>query len=36
MRALAAGYNRYLSKPIELGEFIGAVSELSRLELSAT
>jgi PAS domain S-box-containing protein len=36
LRALAAGYNRYLSKPIELGEFIGAVAELSRLELSAT
>jgi PAS domain S-box-containing protein len=36
LRALAAGYNRYLSKPIELGEFIGAVSELTRLELSAT
>jgi len=26
-RALAAGYQRYLSKPVELGEFIAAVAE---------
>jgi CheY-like chemotaxis protein len=26
-RALAAGYQRYLSKPVELGEFISAVAE---------
>ena len=30
-RALAAGYNRYLSKPVELGEFIAAVAELARI-----
>jgi signal transduction histidine kinase/CheY-like chemotaxis protein len=29
-RALAAGYQRYLSKPIELGEFISAVAEASQ------
>jgi PAS domain S-box-containing protein len=33
-RALAAGYQRFLSKPIELGEFISAVAELARLEYS--
>jgi PAS domain S-box-containing protein len=33
-RALAAGYQRYLSKPVELGEFISAVAELARMELS--
>lgn len=33
-RALAAGYQRYLSKPVELGEFIATVAELARLELS--
>jgi CheY-like chemotaxis protein len=33
-RALAAGYQRFLSKPVELGEFIAAVAELARLELS--
>ena len=26
-RALAAGFHRYLSKPVELGEFISAVAE---------
>ena len=26
-RALAAGFQRYLSKPVELGEFIAAVAE---------
>ena len=31
-KALAAGYNRYLSKPVELGEFIAAVAELARGE----
>jgi PAS domain S-box-containing protein len=31
-RALAAGYQRYLSKPVELGEFISAVAELARME----
>jgi PAS domain S-box-containing protein len=36
LRALAAGYNRYLSKPVELGEFISAVAELARVELSKT
>jgi PAS domain S-box-containing protein len=35
-RALAAGYNRYLAKPVELGEFIAAVVELSKMEFSAT
>lgn len=35
-RALAAGYQRYLSKPVELGEFIGAVAELARLEVTKT
>ena len=29
-RALSAGYQRYLSKPIELGEFISAVAEAAR------
>jgi PAS domain S-box-containing protein len=29
-RALAAGYQRYLTKPVELGEFIAAVAEASR------
>jgi PAS domain S-box-containing protein len=33
-RALAAGYQRYLSKPVELGEFIAAVAELARMEYS--
>ena len=33
-RALAAGYQRYLSKPVELGEFISAVAELARMEFS--
>jgi signal transduction histidine kinase/ActR/RegA family two-component response regulator len=33
-RALAAGYQRYLSKPVELGEFISTVAELARMELS--
>jgi PAS domain S-box-containing protein len=33
-RALAAGYQRYLSKPVELGEFIAAVAELARVEYS--
>jgi PAS domain S-box-containing protein len=33
-RALAAGYQRYLSKPVELGEFISTVAELARTELS--
>jgi signal transduction histidine kinase/ActR/RegA family two-component response regulator len=31
-RALAAGYLRYLSKPVELSEFISAVAELARVE----
>jgi CheY-like chemotaxis protein len=35
-RALAAGYQRYLSKPVELGEFISAVAELARIEFSRT
>jgi len=30
-RALAAGYQRYLTKPVELGEFISAVAELARM-----
>ena len=34
-RALAAGYQRYMSKPIELGEFISAVAELARMEFSS-
>jgi signal transduction histidine kinase/CheY-like chemotaxis protein len=29
-RALAAGFKRYLAKPVELGEFINAVAEASR------
>jgi signal transduction histidine kinase/ActR/RegA family two-component response regulator len=29
-KALDAGYHRYLSKPVELGEFISAVAELAR------
>jgi CheY-like chemotaxis protein len=29
-RALAAGYQRYLSKPVELGDFISAVTEASQ------
>ena len=29
-RALAAGYQRYLTKPVELGEFISAVAEAAR------
>lgn len=33
-RALAAGYQRYLAKPVELREFISAVAELARMELS--
>jgi PAS domain S-box-containing protein len=33
-RALAAGYQRYLAKPVELGEFISAIAELARMELS--
>jgi CheY-like chemotaxis protein len=33
-RALAAGYQRFLSKPVELGEFISAVAELARMEYS--
>jgi PAS domain S-box-containing protein len=33
-RALAAGYQRFMSKPVELGEFIAAVAELARLQLS--
>jgi CheY-like chemotaxis protein len=31
LRALDAGYHRYLSKPVELGEFIAAVAELARM-----
>ena len=31
-RALSAGYQRYLSKPIELREFISAVAEAARTE----
>lgn len=33
-RALAAGYQRHLSKPVELGELIGAVAELARPDFS--
>ena len=33
-RALAAGYQRYLAKPVELREFISAIAELARMELS--
>jgi CheY-like chemotaxis protein len=33
-RALAAGFQRYLSKPVELGEFISAVAEAARMEFS--
>ncbi|MEP6818759.1 MAG: PAS domain S-box protein [bacterium] len=33
-RSLAAGYQRHLSKPVELGELIGAVAELARMEFS--
>ena len=29
-RALSAGFQRYLSKPVELGEFISAVAEAAR------
>jgi CheY-like chemotaxis protein len=29
-RALSAGYQRYLSKPVELGEFISAVADAAR------
>ena len=29
-RALAAGFQRYLAKPVELGELISAVSEASQ------
>jgi len=32
-RALAAGYQRHLSKPVDLGELVGAVAELGRAEL---
>ncbi|MEP6742963.1 MAG: ATP-binding protein [bacterium] len=32
-RALSAGYQRYLSKPVELGEFISAVAEASQNHL---
>ena len=35
-RALDAGFHRYLSKPVELGEFISAVAELARMEFSKT
>ncbi|MGH9871522.1 MAG: CHASE domain-containing protein [Pyrinomonadaceae bacterium] len=33
-RALAAGYQRFLAKPVELGEFISAVADLARMEYS--
>jgi PAS domain S-box-containing protein len=33
-RALAAGYQRYLAKPVELGAFISAVAETARMEFS--
>ncbi len=33
-RALSAGYQRYLSKPVELGELMSAVAEAARMELS--
>lgn len=33
-RALDAGFQRYLSKPVELREFISAVAELAGMELS--
>jgi CheY-like chemotaxis protein len=32
--ALAAGYQRYLSKPVELGEFVSAVAELAHMEFT--
>jgi PAS domain S-box-containing protein len=35
-RALAAGYHRYLAKPVELREFIATVAEMGRLEVSST
>jgi CheY-like chemotaxis protein len=35
-RALDAGFHRYMSKPVELGEFISAVAELARMEFSKT
>jgi PAS domain S-box-containing protein len=35
-RALAAGYHRYLSKPVELREFIAVVAEMGGLEISKT
>jgi PAS domain S-box-containing protein len=35
-RALAAGYHRFLSKPVELREFIATVAEMGRLEVSST
>ncbi len=31
-RALSAGYQRYLSKPVELSEFISAVAEAAHAE----
>jgi CheY-like chemotaxis protein len=33
-RALAAGYNRYLSKPVELREFISTVAEAAGLAMT--
>jgi len=34
-RALAAGYNHYLAKPVELGEFISTVAEAARNGLAS-
>ncbi|HEY0430593.1 MAG TPA: response regulator, partial [Pyrinomonadaceae bacterium] len=31
-RALASGYQRYLSKPVELRDFIATVAEVARLD----
>jgi len=35
LRALAAGYQRYLAKPVELRELIATVAEMGRLEVSS-
>lgn len=35
-RALAAGYHRFMSKPVELREFIATVAEMGRIEVSST
>lgn len=33
-RALAAGYHRYLSKPVELREFINTVAEIAGVTIT--